>query len=85
MHDYCLGLLMPIERKSVEPVPMSLIGTFAVLYALGYSLDNLSLMALTTMYALLAGIPLMLGTASARRSASRSAMPSLAACWCRSC
>ncbi|MBV8122178.1 MAG: efflux RND transporter permease subunit, partial [Alphaproteobacteria bacterium] len=28
-------------------VPMSLIGTFAVLYALGYSLDNLSLMALT--------------------------------------
>jgi multidrug efflux pump subunit AcrB len=28
-------------------VPMSLIGTFAVLYVLGYSLDNLSLMALT--------------------------------------
>src|SRR3989475_7711241 len=28
-------------------VPLSLIGTFAVLYALGYSLDNLSLMALT--------------------------------------
>ena len=26
---------------------MSLIGTFAVMYALGYSLDNLSLMALT--------------------------------------
>src|SRR5262249_40585004 len=26
-------------------VPLSLIGTFAVLYALGYSLDNLSLMA----------------------------------------
>jgi SRSO17 transposase len=20
MHDYCLGLLMPIERKSVEPM-----------------------------------------------------------------
>jgi hydrophobe/amphiphile efflux-1 (HAE1) family protein len=28
-------------------VPLSLIGTFAVIYALGYSLDNLSLMALT--------------------------------------
>src|SRR5262249_21171772 len=28
-------------------VPMALIGTFAVLYAFGYSLDNLSLMALT--------------------------------------
>jgi len=28
-------------------VPLSLIGTFAALYALGYSLDNLSLMALT--------------------------------------
>src|SRR5262249_30072195 len=28
-------------------VPLSLIGTFAMLYELGYSLDNLSLMALT--------------------------------------
>ena len=28
-------------------MPLSLIGTFAVLYVLGYSLDNLSLMALT--------------------------------------
>jgi len=28
-------------------VPLSLIGTLAVLYELGYSLDNLSLMALT--------------------------------------
>jgi hydrophobe/amphiphile efflux-1 (HAE1) family protein len=28
-------------------VPLSLIGTFAVMYSLGYSLDNLSLMALT--------------------------------------
>ena len=28
-------------------MPLSLIGTFAVLYELGYSLDNLSLMALT--------------------------------------
>ena len=27
-------------------VPLSLVGTFAVLYELGYSLDNLSLMAL---------------------------------------
>ncbi len=28
-------------------VPVSLIGTFAVMYLCGYSLDNLSLMALT--------------------------------------
>jgi HAE1 family hydrophobic/amphiphilic exporter-1 len=28
-------------------LPMSLVGTFAVMYSLGYSLDNLSLMALT--------------------------------------
>src|SRR5262249_17398038 len=27
--------------------PMSIIGTFSVMYALGYSLDNISLMALT--------------------------------------
>jgi multidrug efflux pump len=29
-------------------VPLSLVGTFGAMYALGYSLDNLSLMALTT-------------------------------------
>src|SRR6201999_687687 len=28
-------------------VPLSLVGTFSVMYALGYSLDNLSLMGLT--------------------------------------
>ena len=28
-------------------VPVSLVGTFGVMYLLGYSLDNLSLMALT--------------------------------------
>ena len=28
-------------------VPLSIVGTFAVMYMLGYSLDNLSLMALT--------------------------------------
>src|SRR5206468_7047354 len=28
-------------------VPLSLLGTFAIMYLLGYSLDNLSLMALT--------------------------------------
>ena len=28
-------------------VPLSLLGTFAVMYLLGYTLDNLSLMALT--------------------------------------
>ena len=31
----------------IVAVPVSLIGTFAVMYLLGYSLDNLSLMALT--------------------------------------
>jgi multidrug efflux pump len=37
-------------RATIIPsvaVPLSLIGTFAVMFALGYSLDNLSLMALT--------------------------------------
>jgi multidrug efflux pump len=37
-------------RATVIPfiaVPLSLVGTFAVMYLLGYSLDNLSLMALT--------------------------------------
>ena len=37
-------------RATVIPslaLPMSLVGTFAVMYLLGYSLDNLSLMALT--------------------------------------
>jgi multidrug efflux pump len=37
-------------RATIIPsiaVPLSLIGTFAVMYMLGYSLDNLSLMALT--------------------------------------
>ena len=37
-------------RATIIPslaLPMSLVGTFAVMYLLGYSLDNLSLMALT--------------------------------------
>ncbi len=37
-------------RATIIPavaIPMSLVGTFAVMYLLGYSLDNLSLMALT--------------------------------------
>ena len=37
-------------RSTIIPavaVPVSLIGTFGVLYLCGYSLDNLSLMALT--------------------------------------
>jgi hydrophobe/amphiphile efflux-1 (HAE1) family protein len=37
-------------RSTIIPglaVPLSIVGTFAVMYALGYSLDNLSLMALT--------------------------------------
>jgi hydrophobe/amphiphile efflux-1 (HAE1) family protein len=48
-----VGVILLFLRKlwgTVVPaisVPMALIGTFAVLYALGYSLDNLSLMALT--------------------------------------
>ena len=32
-------------------LPMSIVGTFAVMYALGYTLDNLSLMALTLRWA----------------------------------
>jgi hydrophobe/amphiphile efflux-1 (HAE1) family protein len=48
-----VGVILLFLRKlwgTVIPaisVPMSLIGTFAVMYMLGYSLDNLSLMALT--------------------------------------
>src|SRR5215467_639884 len=48
-----VGVILLFLRKlwgTVIPaisVPMSLIGTFTVLYTLGYSLDNLSLMALT--------------------------------------
>src|SRR6202008_236796 len=48
-----VGVILLFLRKfwgTVIPaisVPISLIGTFAVMYALGYSLDNLSLMALT--------------------------------------
>jgi hydrophobe/amphiphile efflux-1 (HAE1) family protein len=48
-----VGVILLFLRKlwgTVIPaisVPMSLIGTFAVMYVLGYSLDNLSLMALT--------------------------------------
>ena len=45
------GFLLPSQRPhhfipSVA-VPVSLIGTFSVMYLLGYSIDNLSLMALT--------------------------------------
>ena len=48
-----VGVILLFLRKlwgTVIPaisVPMSLIGTFAVMYVLGYTLDNLSLMALT--------------------------------------
>jgi hydrophobe/amphiphile efflux-1 (HAE1) family protein len=48
-----VGVILLFLRKlwgTVIPavsVPMSLIGTFTVIYVLGYSLDNLSLMALT--------------------------------------
>jgi HAE1 family hydrophobic/amphiphilic exporter-1 len=43
-------LFLRTARATTIPalaLPMSLIGTFAVMYALGFSLDNLSLMALT--------------------------------------
>jgi multidrug efflux pump len=43
-------LFLRSARATVIPsvaVPLSLVGTFAVMYMLGYSLDNLSLMALT--------------------------------------
>jgi multidrug efflux pump len=42
----CLRSLRAALIASVA-VPVSLIGTFGVMYLLGYSLDNLSLMALT--------------------------------------
>src|SRR6201999_2329892 len=48
-----VGVIFVFLRKiwaTVIPaisVPLSLIGTFAVMYVLGFSLDNLSLMALT--------------------------------------
>src|SRR3984893_18639069 len=42
----CLRSLRAALIPSVA-VPVSLIGTFGVMYLLGYSLDNLSLMALT--------------------------------------
>ena len=72
-------------------VPVSLIGTFGVMYLLGYSLDNLSLMALTVSTGFVvddaivvlenitrhieAGMPRMRGGAAGRRA--RSASPSL--------
>ncbi|MGE5359883.1 MAG: multidrug efflux RND transporter permease subunit [Bacteroidales bacterium] len=43
-------LFLKTVRSTVIPsvaVPMSLVGTFGVMYLLGYSIDNLSLMALT--------------------------------------
>src|SRR5262249_38772710 len=43
-------LFLRTLRATVIPsvaVPLSLVGTFGVMYLLGYSLDNLSLMALT--------------------------------------
>jgi hydrophobe/amphiphile efflux-1 (HAE1) family protein len=43
-------LFLREARSTLIPtvsVPLSLLGTFAVMYALGYTLDNLSLMALT--------------------------------------
>jgi multidrug efflux pump len=68
-------------------VPVSLIGTFAVMYLAGYSLDNLSLMALTIATGFVvddaivvleniarhvdAGMSPRGGAAGARRSASR--------------
>ncbi len=43
-------LFLRNARATIIPsvaVPLSLLGTFGVMYLLGYSLDNLSLMALT--------------------------------------
>src|SRR5207245_5826188 len=43
-------LFLRIVRATILPgvvVPVSLIGTFAIMYLVGYSIDNLSLMALT--------------------------------------
>ncbi len=63
MHDVELSLVLSVvlvvlvvfvflrnPRGTIIPsvaVPASLVGTFAVMYLFGYSLDNLSLMALT--------------------------------------
>ena len=47
---FVIFLFLRSWRATVIPavaVPLSIIGTFAVMYMLGYSLDNLSLMALT--------------------------------------
>lgn len=47
---FVVFLFLRSPRSTLIPsvaVPVSLIGTFAVMYLLGYSLDNLSLMALT--------------------------------------
>ncbi|MBE9605297.1 efflux RND transporter permease subunit [Acetobacteraceae bacterium H6797] len=43
-------LFLPTARATIVPavsLPLSIIATFAVMYVMGYSLDNLSLMALT--------------------------------------
>ena len=46
------GVRLPAKTRGrpsspASPSPLSLIGTFGVMYLFGYSLDNLSLMALT--------------------------------------
>jgi hydrophobe/amphiphile efflux-1 (HAE1) family protein len=47
---FVIFLFLRSLRATIIPsitVPLALVGTFALMYALGYSLDNLSLMALT--------------------------------------
>ena len=45
--SFCFCAMAAPPSSPVSPCPVSLIGTFAVMYLLNYSLDNLSLMALT--------------------------------------
>ena len=44
---YCFLGSLPATFIPSLSVPLSIVGTFAVMYLLGYSLNNLSLMALT--------------------------------------
>jgi multidrug efflux pump subunit AcrB len=53
-------MLIDITVKPTSPsvaVPVSLVGTFGVMYLLGYSIDNLSLMALTVATGFVVDIP----------------------------
>jgi len=56
------------QRDSKRAVPLSIVGTFGVMYLLGYSLDNLSLMALTISTACVDDAIVMIETSTATLS-----------------